>query len=63
MRSLHHEVVLFQKGRNYFRYVPANYIEEEILCWNPSKTKKNSEVKTKYDSNFDSESEYFNFQN
>ena len=37
MRALHHELVLFQKSRDCFHYVPENDIEEDILGWNPSK--------------------------
>ena len=35
-RDLHHELVLFQKSRNCFRYLPENEIEEDILGWNMS---------------------------
>ena len=34
--SLYHELVLFQKIRNCFRYIPDNDIEGDILVWNPS---------------------------
>ena len=40
MRSLHHELVLFQKSRNCFRYVPDNKIEEDIFGWTTSNTKR-----------------------
>ena len=36
MWALHHELVLFQKNRNYFRYVPDNEIEGDILGWTTS---------------------------
>ena len=36
MRALHHKLVLFQQSRNFFRYESENWIEEEILGWNPS---------------------------
>ena len=36
MLDLHHGLVLFQKIRNIFCYVPDNEIEGEILGWNPS---------------------------
>ena len=38
MRALHHELVLFQKSRNCFRYVPENEIEGNILGWTTSHT-------------------------
>ena len=37
MGYLHHELVLFQKGRNYFLYEPDNETEWDILGWNPSR--------------------------
>ena len=39
MWAVHHELVLFQQSRNYFRYVPENETEGEILGWNPSYAK------------------------
>ena len=38
MWDLHHGLVLFQQSRNYFRYVPENDIEGEILGWTTSYT-------------------------
>ena len=32
MRSIHHKLVLFQRSRNCFRYVPENDTEEDILA-------------------------------
>ena len=37
MWALHHKLVLFQKSRDCFHYVPENDIEEDILGWNLSK--------------------------
>ena len=36
MCALHHELVLFQKSRNCFRYAPENEIEGDILGWTTS---------------------------
>ena len=36
MLALNHELVLFQKSRNYFRYVPDNEIKGDILRWTTS---------------------------
>ena len=44
MRDLHHEFVLFQQSRNFFRCVPYNEIEEDILGWNPSETSLKTSV-------------------
>ena len=37
MRSLHHELLLFQQSRIFFQYVPDNEFKEDILVWNPSR--------------------------
>ena len=39
MWALHHELVLFQKSRNCFRYVPENEIEGYILVWTMSRVR------------------------
>ena len=36
MWALHHELVLFLQGRNFFRYVSENEIEGGILGWTTS---------------------------
>ena len=39
MRALHHELVLFQQSRNFFRYLTENDIEGDILEWTTSYAK------------------------
>ena len=36
MQALHHELILFQQSRNYFRYVTENDIKRDILGWTTS---------------------------
>ena len=47
MRSLHHELVLFQQSRNVFRYVPDNEIKEDILGWKPSTSTTQEDIYTR----------------